>query len=181
MWSSCIVCVCLSLVDLATFQTLYNCGLALLRQQKPHQAFRCLYGTLEMYRNRPRLWLRMAEACIMCCNHEASAALEKVLTMHTHAHTPDFGTFVTLSRACSFTLSLSTHPQTSMFICLSFSRKHPACPTSLRRASLKRQWALAGCIVSCCSLNQSATALRTAARPMLPLFQALLPVQSPQD
>lgn len=43
----------------------YNLGVALLHLQRPDDAFDCFTVPLEHYHNNPRLWLRIAEACIM--------------------------------------------------------------------------------------------------------------------
>ncbi|XP_070509637.1 CCR4-NOT transcription complex subunit 10 [Chironomus tepperi] len=44
---------------------LYNLGIALLYLQRPKDAFDCLLVPLNVYHKNPRLWLRLAEACIM--------------------------------------------------------------------------------------------------------------------
>lgn len=44
---------------------LYNLGIALLYLQRPKDAFDCLLIPLNVYHKNPRLWLRVAEACIM--------------------------------------------------------------------------------------------------------------------
>eukprot|EP00003_Mantamonas_plastica_P024668 TRINITY_DN463_c0_g1_i2.p1 TRINITY_DN463_c0_g1~~TRINITY_DN463_c0_g1_i2.p1 ORF type:complete len:633 (+),score=164.03 TRINITY_DN463_c0_g1_i2:476-2374(+) len=55
---------------------LYNCGLQLLLTGKPESAFRCFsQGCVELYTN-PKLWLRMAEACIASHNRMTSGKLE---------------------------------------------------------------------------------------------------------
>uniref|UniRef100_A0A1B0DC78 CCR4-NOT transcription complex subunit 10 n=1 Tax=Phlebotomus papatasi TaxID=29031 RepID=A0A1B0DC78_PHLPP len=46
-------------------QILYNLGVALLHLQRPKEAFECLIVPLNYHHNNPRLWLRIAEACIM--------------------------------------------------------------------------------------------------------------------
>lgn len=44
---------------------LYNLGIALLYLQRPKDAFECLLIPLNIYHKNPKLWLRLAEACIM--------------------------------------------------------------------------------------------------------------------
>lgn len=46
-------------------EILYNLGIALLHLQRPKEAFECLLIPLNSYHNNPRLWLRLAECCIM--------------------------------------------------------------------------------------------------------------------
>lgn len=46
-------------------EILYNLGVSLLHLQRPKEAFECLLVPLNYYHNNPRLWLRLAEACIM--------------------------------------------------------------------------------------------------------------------
>jgi CCR4-NOT transcription complex subunit 10 len=47
---------------------LYNLGIGLLYLQRPKEAFECLLITLNKHHNNARLWLRLAEACIMVHN-----------------------------------------------------------------------------------------------------------------
>uniref|UniRef100_A0A182IP89 CCR4-NOT transcription complex subunit 10 n=1 Tax=Anopheles atroparvus TaxID=41427 RepID=A0A182IP89_ANOAO len=51
-------------------EILYNHGLALLHLQRPKDAFECLLIVLNSYHNNPRLWLRLAECCIMVHRQE---------------------------------------------------------------------------------------------------------------
>lgn len=44
---------------------MYNLGVALLHGGKPTQAFDCLIEAVQVYHTNPRLWLRLAECCIM--------------------------------------------------------------------------------------------------------------------
>lgn len=46
-------------------EILYNIGIALLYLQRPKDAFDCLLVPLNVYHKNPRLWMRLAEACIM--------------------------------------------------------------------------------------------------------------------
>lgn len=46
-------------------EILYNLGLALLHLGRPKEAFECLLIPLQRHQNNPRLWLRLAEACIL--------------------------------------------------------------------------------------------------------------------
>ena len=47
------------------FELLYNMGVQLLHCGKPLAAFDCLVETVEAFQVNPRLWLRLAECCIM--------------------------------------------------------------------------------------------------------------------
>lgn len=46
-------------------EILYNLGIAMLHLQRPKEAFECLLVPLTYYHNNPKIWLRLAEACIM--------------------------------------------------------------------------------------------------------------------
>lgn len=46
-------------------EILYNLGLSLLHLERPKHAFECFLVPLQSYQNNPRLWLRLAESCIM--------------------------------------------------------------------------------------------------------------------
>lgn len=46
-------------------EILYNLGIALLHLKRPKDAFDCFLVPLSIYHNNPRLWLRLAETCIM--------------------------------------------------------------------------------------------------------------------
>lgn len=46
-------------------EILYNLGISMLHLQRPKEAFECLLVPLNYYHNNPRIWLRLAEACIM--------------------------------------------------------------------------------------------------------------------
>lgn len=46
-------------------EILYNLGIAMLHLKRPKEAFECLLVPLNYYHNNPKLWLRLAEACIM--------------------------------------------------------------------------------------------------------------------
>ena len=47
------------------YELLYNMGVQLLHCGKPTAAFDCLIQSLEQCQINPRLWLRLAECCIM--------------------------------------------------------------------------------------------------------------------
>jgi len=47
------------------FELLYNTGIQLLHCAKPLPAFDCLIEAVKVYSSNPRLWLRLAECCIM--------------------------------------------------------------------------------------------------------------------
>lgn len=44
---------------------LYNLGVSMLYLERPQEAFDCLLVPLNYHHNNPRLWLRLAEACLM--------------------------------------------------------------------------------------------------------------------
>lgn len=46
-------------------ELMYNLGVVLLYAGKPIKAFDCLTEAVQVYHMNPRLWLRMAECCIM--------------------------------------------------------------------------------------------------------------------
>lgn len=47
------------------YEILYNLGIQLLFKQQPLSAFECLIDVIQIYSNNIRLWLRLAECCIM--------------------------------------------------------------------------------------------------------------------
>lgn len=46
-------------------EILYNLGIAMLHLRRPKEAFQCFLVPLKTYHCNPRLWFRIAEACIM--------------------------------------------------------------------------------------------------------------------
>uniref|UniRef100_A0A1I8NAJ2 CCR4-NOT transcription complex subunit 10 n=1 Tax=Musca domestica TaxID=7370 RepID=A0A1I8NAJ2_MUSDO len=46
-------------------EILYNLGIAMLHLRRPKEAFQCFLVPLKTYHSNPRLWFRIAEACIM--------------------------------------------------------------------------------------------------------------------
>lgn len=63
------------------YELLYNMGIQLLHCGKPAPAFECLIQAVQMYQVNPRLWLRLAECCIMANreNNDDDSKLEKRL------------------------------------------------------------------------------------------------------
>ena len=49
-------------------EILYNLGIQLLFSGRPLAAFDCLVDAVQRYHTNPRLWLRLAECCIMAQN-----------------------------------------------------------------------------------------------------------------
>ena len=47
------------------YEILYNLGIQLLFKRQPLAAFECLIEVIHIYANNVRLWLRLAECCIM--------------------------------------------------------------------------------------------------------------------
>ncbi|KAL5239288.1 hypothetical protein ACI65C_006698 [Semiaphis heraclei] len=46
-------------------ELMFNLGISLLHARKPEEAFDCLIEAVQIYYMNPRLWLRLAECCIM--------------------------------------------------------------------------------------------------------------------
>lgn len=46
-------------------EILYNLGISMLHLERPQEAFDCFLVPLNYHHNNPRLWLRLAETCIM--------------------------------------------------------------------------------------------------------------------
>lgn len=46
-------------------EILYNLGIQLLFSGRPVVAFDCLVEAVQIYHTNPRLWLRLAECCIV--------------------------------------------------------------------------------------------------------------------
>lgn len=63
------------------FELLYNMGIQLLHCGKPLAAFDCLVEAVQIFHTNPRLWLRLAECCIMATreNNDDDRKLEKRL------------------------------------------------------------------------------------------------------
>lgn len=55
-------------------EILYNLGIAMLHLQRPKEAFECFLVPLNYFHNNPKLWLRLAEACIMVHKEVCAAA-----------------------------------------------------------------------------------------------------------
>ncbi|XP_055595333.1 CCR4-NOT transcription complex subunit 10 [Uranotaenia lowii] len=65
-------------------EILYNHGITLLYQQRPKEAFECLLVVLNSYHNNPRLWLRLAECCIMVHQQTQKEQLKNPATVVFH-------------------------------------------------------------------------------------------------
>ncbi|XP_013383566.1 CCR4-NOT transcription complex subunit 10 [Lingula anatina] len=61
------------------YELLYNMGLQLLHCGKPSAAFDCLIEVVQVYQTNPRLWLRLAECCVMANkeSNDVDCSLEK--------------------------------------------------------------------------------------------------------
>ncbi|CAG2214412.1 unnamed protein product [Mytilus edulis] len=61
------------------YELLYNMGIQMLHCGKPVAAFDCLVEAVQVFRTNPRLWLRLAECCIMTNreNNDDDRKLEK--------------------------------------------------------------------------------------------------------
>ena len=53
----------------------YNMGISLLFGKQPVAAFECLYKVAHVYNENARLWLRIAECCIMCYRNNNNSSL----------------------------------------------------------------------------------------------------------
>lgn len=51
------------------YEILYNLGVSLLFNKQPIEAFECFLKVVDCYSQNGRLWLRLAECCIMCFRH----------------------------------------------------------------------------------------------------------------
>lgn len=51
------------------YELLFNLGISLLLSKQPVSAFECLYKVTKVYSQNARLWLRLAECCLMCYRH----------------------------------------------------------------------------------------------------------------
>ncbi|XP_043219296.1 CCR4-NOT transcription complex subunit 10-like [Amphibalanus amphitrite] len=52
------------------YELVYNAGIAFLHAGRPKQAFDCLTEAIQVYHTNPRLWLRLAECCILAHRQE---------------------------------------------------------------------------------------------------------------
>ena len=59
-------------------EILYNLGLQLLQSGKPIGAFDCLIEVVQVFHLNPRLWLRLAEACIMATRWVRECAVDSL-------------------------------------------------------------------------------------------------------
>lgn len=65
-------------------EILYNHGITLLYLQKPKEAFECLLVVLNSYHNNPKLWLRLAECCIMVHQRMLKEQSKNITTVLMH-------------------------------------------------------------------------------------------------
>nr|XP_019549344.2 CCR4-NOT transcription complex subunit 10 [Aedes albopictus] len=65
-------------------EILYNHGITLLHLQKPKEAFECLLVVLSSFHSNPRLWLRLAECCIMVHQQTQKEQTKNVATVLQH-------------------------------------------------------------------------------------------------
>jgi len=61
------------------FELLYNTGIQLLHCGNSLSAFDCLVEAVKVYSSNPRLWLRLAECCIMHHKKVQSTILREYL------------------------------------------------------------------------------------------------------
>ena len=59
------------------YHLLYNLGVQMLHDGRPLVAFECLIESVQVYQSNPRLWLRLAECCIMA--YQMSPTEEKTV------------------------------------------------------------------------------------------------------
>lgn len=55
-----------------TTDMLYNLGVSLLFNKQPLEAFECLHQVAGVYTQNARVWLRLAESCLMSYRHSLS-------------------------------------------------------------------------------------------------------------
>ena len=55
-----------------SYELTYNLGISLLFSKQPVAAFECLFKVTKIYGQNARLWLRIAECCIMCYRHSVT-------------------------------------------------------------------------------------------------------------
>lgn len=65
----------------STAQLMYNIGVSQLFAKNPVQAFDFLLQAVQVFHLNPRLWLRMAECCIMT-HKEVSIVKSKIVIYH---------------------------------------------------------------------------------------------------
>jgi len=58
------------------YELLFNLGISLLFNKQPISAFECLFKVTKVYSQNARLWLRLAECCIMCYRHALTTTNE---------------------------------------------------------------------------------------------------------
>ena len=54
------------------YEIMYNLGVSLLFSKQPVSSFECLYQISDVFNQNARLWLRLAECCVMCYRHSLS-------------------------------------------------------------------------------------------------------------
>jgi hypothetical protein len=75
---------------------MYNLGVSLLHAGRPIQAFDCLTEAVQVYHMNPRLWLRLAECCVMA--HKAVSNMRHGGYNWTNLFLEDINTGTWLSR-----------------------------------------------------------------------------------
>ena len=68
------------------YEILFNTGLSLLLNKQPVAAFECLYKATNAFGQNARLWLRIAECCIMCYRHSIESNEEALDSTATSSH-----------------------------------------------------------------------------------------------
>lgn len=61
-------------------EILYNLGVSLLFNKQPVEAFECLHQVASVYTQNVRVWLRLAESCLMCYRHSLVCDSQKTAT-----------------------------------------------------------------------------------------------------
>jgi hypothetical protein len=54
------------------YEILYNMGVGLLFNKQPIEAFECFLKVVDCYTQNARVWLRLAECCVVCSRHRLS-------------------------------------------------------------------------------------------------------------
>lgn len=65
------------------YELMYSLGVGFLYAGQAAKAFDCFIEAVQQYHNEPRLWLRMAECCIIC-HKPVSLKKKKIYSCYNH-------------------------------------------------------------------------------------------------
>ncbi|XP_014237956.1 CCR4-NOT transcription complex subunit 10 [Trichogramma pretiosum] len=93
-------------------ELMYGMGISLLHTEQPTKAFDCFIEASQQFHNSPRLWLRMAECCIMCHKPTNKAdfdipgrrkdILQKIVGENNNGVSKKFILATSLSKSCKY-------------------------------------------------------------------------------